>query len=90
MYLFRFTIPLFGLFAFSSCTSSKGQSTVFNFAEQKIIISSNGDQSSAAMADYFNQHLSKRNTGNKLSIIRTDSPDTTNKTNQIYFELVPD
>lgn len=90
MYLFRFTIPLFSIFAISSCTSSKGQSNVFNFAEQKMFIISNGDQSSAAMADYFNQHLSKRNTGNKLSIIRTDSPDTTNKTNQLYFELVPD
>lgn len=90
MYLFRFTIPLFSLFAFSSCTSSKGQSNVFNFSEQKMFIISNGDQSSAAMADYFNQHLSKRNTANKLSIIRTDSPDTTEKTNQLYFELVPD
>ena len=90
MYLFRFTIPLFSIFAISSCTSSKGQSNVFNFAEQKMFIISNGDQNSAAMADYFNQHLSKRNTENKLSIIRTDSPDTTEKTNQLYFELVPD
>ncbi|WFB63667.1 DUF4838 domain-containing protein [Sphingobacterium sp. WM] len=90
MYLSRWSITLFSIFALTSCTSSKGQSKLLKFPDQKVIILSNGDDASTEVADYLYQHLTKRNKEDKTSILRADNANPNDKSNLIYLELVAD
>ncbi len=87
MFRFSFFGSLF-VFLFAMCTI---QAEEFDFSVPNVIIVSNGDKQSAKSADYFFNHLSKRNRDtNSFRISRSDESLKSYDGNIIYFEIVPD
>lgn len=90
MFSFMFHSKIIILFLFfhlfNSC-ESKG----FDFSSTQLLIASNGDKESSEAADYFHQHLMKRNVSNNgLWIERSDVQRKPASGTIIYFEVVPD
>lgn len=87
--MYRFSL-LFYLFVFSISYSSCKSQTI-DFRENHILIASNGDNTSMGLADYFYNHLNKRNKNKeKLRITRSDNVNSLERCNIIYFEYVAD
>ncbi|KKO89236.1 hypothetical protein AAW12_24315 [Sphingobacterium sp. Ag1] len=86
MYHFKF---LFFLVLFPMILSCKDRQ--FDFAQRRLLITSNGDKESSTSADYLYQHIFQRRKADQgFEILRSDSVQAGFIGGIIYLEIVPD